>query len=91
MQVHGNAKLVPSTRLLFVRRVIEKDWKVADVAAAQSVSERTVYRWLARWGAGGPSAGNAPLVTVNAARSRGLVVWPRRATSAAALTTPGFG
>jgi transposase InsO family protein len=52
VQVHGNAKLVPSTRLLLVRRVVEEDWKVADAAAAQAVSQRTVYRWLARWRAG---------------------------------------
>ena len=52
MHVHGNAKLVPSTRLLLVRRVLEEDWKVAEVAAAQGVSERTVYRWVARWRAG---------------------------------------
>jgi len=52
VQLHGNAKLVPSTRLLLVRRVLEEDWKVADVAAAQGVSQRTVYRWLARWRAG---------------------------------------
>jgi transposase len=52
VQVHGNAKLDPSTRLLLVRRVVEEDWKVADAAAAQAVSERTVYRWLARWRAG---------------------------------------
>ena len=52
MQVHGNARLVPATRLLLVRRVLEEDWKVAEVAAAQGVSERTVYRWLARWRSG---------------------------------------
>jgi len=52
VQVHANAKLVPSSRLLLVRRVLEESWKVADVAAAQGVSERTVYRWLARWRAG---------------------------------------
>jgi transposase InsO family protein len=52
VQLHANAKLVPSTRLLLVRRVLEERWKVADVAAAQGVSERTVYRWLARWRAG---------------------------------------
>jgi len=52
VQVHGNAKLVPSSRLLLVRRVLEESWKVADVAAAQGVSERTVYRWLARWRGG---------------------------------------
>jgi transposase InsO family protein len=52
VQVHANAKLVPASRLLLVRRVLEESWKVADVAAAQGVSERTVYRWLARWRAG---------------------------------------
>lgn len=51
MQVHGNAKLVPSMRVLLVQRV-EAGWKVADVAAAFGISERTVYRWLARWRAG---------------------------------------
>lgn len=52
MQVHANAKLVPSQRLLLVRRVLEEHWKPADVAAAFGISERTVYRWLARWHAG---------------------------------------
>lgn len=52
MQIHGNAKLVPSMRLLLVQRVIEEHWKIADVAVALGVSERTVYRWLARWRAG---------------------------------------
>lgn len=52
MQVHGNAKLVPSTRLLLVRRVLEEHRSVAAAAAAQGVSERTAYRWLARWRAG---------------------------------------
>ena len=52
MQVHGNAKLVPSMRLLLVRRVLEESWSVAQVAAAFAISQRTVYRWLARWRAG---------------------------------------
>jgi transposase InsO family protein len=52
VQIHGNAKLVPSTRLLLVRRVLEEHWRVREVAAALGVSERTVYRWLARWRAG---------------------------------------
>jgi transposase InsO family protein len=50
--IHANAKLVPSARLLLVRRVLQERWKVREVAAAQGVSERTVYRWLARWRAG---------------------------------------
>jgi transposase InsO family protein len=52
VQIHGNAKLVPSTRLLLVRRVLEEHWKIAEIAAAFGISERTVYRWLARWRAG---------------------------------------
>jgi transposase InsO family protein len=52
VQVHANAKLVPSSRVLLVGRVLEESWKISEVAAAQGVSERTVYRWLARWRAG---------------------------------------
>jgi transposase InsO family protein len=48
VHLHGNAKLVPSNRRLLVARVLEEHWKVADVAAAFGISERTVYRWLAR-------------------------------------------
>jgi transposase len=58
VQIHGNAKLVPSMRLLMVRRVREESWKVAEVAAAQGVSERTVYRWLARWRTGDRDLGD---------------------------------
>jgi len=32
--------------------VLEERWKVSEVAAAFGVSERTVYRWLARWHGG---------------------------------------
>jgi transposase InsO family protein len=52
VQLHANAKLVPSMRLLLVQRVLEEHWKVADVASALGVSERTAYRWLARWRGG---------------------------------------
>ncbi len=52
MQLHGNAKLVPSTRVLLVQRVLEGGWRIADAAQAQGVSVRTAYRWVARWRAG---------------------------------------
>lgn len=52
MQLHANAKLVPSSRLLLVRRVLEERWKIADVAEAFGISQRTAYRWLARWRTG---------------------------------------
>jgi transposase InsO family protein len=49
VHLHGNAKLVPSNRRLLVARVLEERSKVADVAAGFGISERTAYRWLARW------------------------------------------
>jgi transposase InsO family protein len=52
VRLHGNAKLVPSNRKLLVARVLEERSKIADVAAGFGVSERTAYRWLARWRAG---------------------------------------
>lgn len=52
MHLHANAKLTPSSRCLLVRRILEEGWKVADAAAAFGISERTVYRWIARWRAG---------------------------------------
>ena len=52
MRIHANAKLVPSMRLLLVRRVLEERWTISEVAAAFGISERTAYRWLARWKGG---------------------------------------
>ena len=52
MKVHGNARLLPRQRMLMCRRVRLEGWNVAQVAEAFDVSERTVYRWLARFDAG---------------------------------------
>jgi transposase InsO family protein len=52
VQLHANAKLCPSSRVLLVERVLEEGWKIEEAAVAQGVSGRTVYRWLARWRAG---------------------------------------
>jgi transposase InsO family protein len=49
MKLHGNARTCPNSRRLLVHRVIDERWPVAVAAAAAGVSERTVYRWLARW------------------------------------------
>ena len=49
MKLHGNAKLTPVQRRLLVVRVLEEHWTFADVADAFGVSERTAYRWVARW------------------------------------------
>lgn len=52
MNLHGNARLTPASRELLCRRVREDGWTVAEAAFAAGVSERTAYRWLARFDAG---------------------------------------
>ena len=52
MEVHARAPLSPIGRRRVVDRVLSEGWSVAAAAEAAGVSERTVYRWLAR--VGGP-------------------------------------
>jgi transposase InsO family protein len=49
MKLHGNARTCPNSRSLLVERITEHGWSVGEAALAAGVSERTVYRWLARW------------------------------------------
>jgi transposase InsO family protein len=44
--------LLPSQRKLLCERVRLEGWTVLEAAEAFGVSERTAYRWLARWNAG---------------------------------------
>lgn len=52
MELHGNARLTPVGRVLMCRRVREHGWTVEKAAEAAGCSERTCYRWLARFDAG---------------------------------------
>ena len=52
MELHGNARLTPHGRTLMCRRVREEGWTVAQAAKAAGCSERTCFRWLARFDAG---------------------------------------
>jgi transposase InsO family protein len=52
MRLHGNARLTPHGRTLMCRRVREQGWPVRVAAEAAGCSERTCYRWLARFDAG---------------------------------------
>lgn len=49
MEVHARALLSPIGRRLVVDRVITHGWSVRSAAEAAGVTERTVFRWLARF------------------------------------------
>jgi transposase InsO family protein len=49
MNIHQNARTTPQSRALLVHRVLKERWPVSAVAMAFGVSERTVYKWLARY------------------------------------------
>jgi transposase InsO family protein len=49
MQVHARAPLSPIGRRRVVGRVRSRMWSVAAAAEAAGVTERTIYRWLARF------------------------------------------
>jgi transposase InsO family protein len=49
MRVHARAPLSPIGRRRVVDRVCDQGWSVTVAAEAAGVTERTVYRWLARF------------------------------------------
>lgn len=53
MNVHKNARLTARGRALMIDRVVSEGWRVGAAAEASGVSERTAYRWLARYRLGG--------------------------------------
>ena len=53
MNTHKNARMTVHGRALLVKRVEIEGWRVAEAASAAGVSERTAYKWLARYRAGG--------------------------------------
>jgi len=55
MDIHKNARSCVASRALLVRRVCEEGWTVKQAAEAQGLSQRSAYRWLARYRAEGPS------------------------------------
>jgi transposase InsO family protein len=49
MNSHKLARLTPKGRALLICRVLEEGWTVVAATAAAGVSERTGYKWLARF------------------------------------------
>jgi len=53
MNIHQNARMSFYGRVILMNRIISEGWRVADAAKAAGISARTVYKWLARFRAGG--------------------------------------
>lgn len=49
MNVHKNARLTPFGRVRLVKRMLEQAQRPSAAAAAEGVSLRTAYKWLARY------------------------------------------
>ena len=49
MNLHSRAKTTPRCRELIVRRVLQEDWSLHDVAEAVGVSRRTAWKWVDRF------------------------------------------
>ena len=54
MNSHKHARLTPKGRALLISRVLEEGWTVAMASQAGGVSQRTGFKWLARFRAEGP-------------------------------------
>ena len=56
MNLHKNARTCQKSRALMVRRVLEENRPVSEVAEELGVSRRTVYKWVQRYCEGGEAA-----------------------------------
>ncbi|MGA7326411.1 MAG: IS481 family transposase [Rhodomicrobium sp.] len=56
MNAHKNARLTHFSRELMIERIRKQGWTVVQAAEAAGVSERTAYKWLARYRGGGAAA-----------------------------------
>ena len=53
MNNHQNARITVHGRALLVHKILVERWRVTDAAEAAGISERSAYKWLARFRAGG--------------------------------------
>ena len=66
MVIHARAPLSPIGRRRVVDRVLVLGWSVTAAAEAAAVTERTVYRWLARFREHGPGGSDRSLLGAQA-------------------------
>jgi len=71
MNLHKNARTCQKSRALMVRRVLEENRPVSEVAEELGVSRRTVYKWVQRYCEGGEAA----LEDRSSNLVRSLTVW----------------
>lgn len=53
MKLHANARLSVKGRELLVDRILTQGWSLAQAAEAAGVSDRTAFKWVARFRAEG--------------------------------------
>jgi len=53
MNLHSRARTCPASRVLLVNRVRQQRWTIGAAAHAAGISERSAYKWLARYRAEG--------------------------------------
>ena len=49
MNLHSLARTTPISRALLVDRVTQQSWSVSEAAEAAGISQRSAYKWLARY------------------------------------------
>ena len=54
MNLHSLARTTPISRALLVDRITRQQWSVCEAAEAAGISERSAYKWLARYRGEGP-------------------------------------
>jgi transposase InsO family protein len=78
MRMHANARLSPIGRGLLVDRVERESWTVRQAAEAAGITERTAWKWLARWRVEGPAGlldrSSAPALVANRTEEHTIAV-----------------
>ena len=49
MKLHANARLSVKGRELLIDRILAQGWSLAQTAEAAGVSDRTAFKWVARF------------------------------------------